>query len=100
MTIAINGFDKLTAANISNYNPLDELGVQEEGESAEAFQIYPNPTTRMVYLSRTSDVAIYDAAGQRVTVKRNANHVDVSQLTPGTYFLQNDEGEILKLSVH
>ncbi len=99
LTIAINGFDKLTASNIANYNVADELTVQEEGESQDAFKIYPNPTTRMVFFNQTTDVAIYNAEGKRVSVKRNANQVDVSHLTPGMYFLQNADGEILKLSV-
>ncbi|MEM1325331.1 MAG: alkaline phosphatase PhoX [Bacteroidota bacterium] len=104
LTFAINGFDKLGATDLN-----DEASVEMRSEAVnfdttteaeeELFSIYPNPTTRFLYLNKTTDVAIYDASGKRVLVARNTNEVNVSNLTQGIYFVQNADGQIKKLSI-
>lgn len=98
LTFAIHGFDKIKS-NITN--PFSSQSIQKEGTkvNSESFSVYPNPTTRTIYLNKTTDVAIYDVQGKRVLVKRNANEVDVTSLNPGVYYVQNNDGEILKLSI-
>ncbi len=95
LTFAINGFDKLTA-DAFNTEVVEERAVEV---AEDLFSIYPNPTTRFLYLSETTDVAIYDASGQRVLVARNTNEVNVSMLPSGIYFVQNADGEMKKLSI-
>ncbi|TXB61291.1 alkaline phosphatase PhoX [Phaeodactylibacter luteus] len=89
LTYAIHGFDQVTLTNLQE---------PEFGE-VEGLQIFPNPTTRKVFLSKASDLAIYDANGQRLKVFRNTSEVDVSNLPAGAYFLQTAEGETKKLIV-
>ncbi|NJL74536.1 MAG: T9SS type A sorting domain-containing protein, partial [Saprospiraceae bacterium] len=43
--------------------------------------------------------ALYNQAGQRLTVVRNANSMDVSGLAAGIYFIQNAKGETITLSI-
>ena len=53
----------------------------------------------MVFLNKVTDVAIYDSMGKRVMVRQNTQEVDVSDLAPGYYFVQNTEGDVLKLVI-
>ena len=87
-TFAINGFDKLKVT------ALQEPTIEKVG-----FKLYPNPTTRIVYLNKTTDVAIYNVEGKRMRVVRNTNQLDVSDLTTGIYFVQTADGETAKLMV-
>lgn len=97
LTVAINGFDNVSYDNFRNDNP---FGVSFKTTSDDpAFSVYPNPTTRTVFMNQVTDVALYDASGKRVLVKRNTNELDVSLLTPGIYFVKNADGETLKLSI-
>lgn len=88
LTFAIHGFDKLKVT------ALQEPTIEKVG-----FKLYPNPTTRIVYLNKTTDVAIYNVEGKRMRVVRNTNQVDVSDLTTGIYFVQTADGETAKLMV-
>lgn len=96
LTFAINGFDKLTAEDLGQKV---ELPATEEMIDTEQFAIYPNPTTRTVFFNRQTDVAVYDASGRRVLVKRNTTQLDVSELAKGIYYVRNAEGKTLKLVV-
>jgi uncharacterized protein len=97
LTLAIHGFDKLGSQSIADRNPFEaELG---KSDAASEFTIYPNPTARIVYMNQLTDVALYDANGKRVLVQRNVNEINVSGLTPGTYFLQNAAGKTVQLSI-
>ncbi len=87
LTYAITGWDKLL---VSSYEPKF---------AGNTFQIFPNPVARELNFNEVTDAAIYDMNGQRVRVVRNTNSVDVSNLTPGTYFVQNKNGETQKLIV-
>ena len=79
-------------------NPFNQFSYNT-GEQTDAFSVYPNPTTRRVFMNQTTDVALYDANGKRVLVQRNTNELDVTGLSQGFYYLQNAEGETLKLSI-
>jgi secreted PhoX family phosphatase len=89
LTFAIHGFDEVTVTSLE----------EPQFESASQLQIFPNPTTRTVYLSEMTDLAVYNAEGQRLKVFRNTNQIDVSNLPAGMYFLQTAEGETKKLIV-
>lgn len=89
LTYAIHGFDQITLTNLSEPEIMNE----------DEFTIYPNPTTRVVYLSEVKDVAIYNAAGQRLAVLRNTNEIDVSNFPAGAYYIQAEDGTTKKLIV-
>ncbi|MEZ5017541.1 MAG: T9SS type A sorting domain-containing protein [Flavipsychrobacter sp.] len=88
LTYAITGFDGS-----------DPVSVKTVPVQAETFTVYPNPTSRELHLSRVMDVAIYNVNGQRIKVLRQVQTVHVADMTPGTYFIRNEEGETLKFIV-
>jgi len=98
LTLAIHGLDQVSYASLQNRSTFADPETPTVDESG-AFSIYPNPTTRTVFLNKLTDVAIYDASGKRVLVKRSTTEVDVSQLNTGVYFLQNADGETIKLQI-
>jgi secreted PhoX family phosphatase len=87
LTIALTGWDRSV------------LGLTEVTTEKDAFNVYPNPTSRIVYFSETTDVALYDTYGKLVRVERNADHMDIIDLLPGTYYLKNAKGDTKKLIV-
>jgi secreted PhoX family phosphatase len=88
LTYAISGWDGTPA--LSNDKFFD---------GTATFTVYPNPTARELHLSRRMDVAIYDALGKRMRVERDVELVNVSDFTPGVYFIRNTEGETLRFVV-
>lgn len=98
LTFAIHGFDQVSYDNLQNRNSIADPE-RPVADGASPFSIYPNPTTRTVFLNKMTDVAIYDASGKRVLVKRNTMEVEVGHLNTGVYFLQNAEGETIKLQI-
>ena len=88
LTVAIHGFENVTTSVLEEPN-FEELG----------FSVYPNPATREIYLSETTDFAIYNVEGKRMKVYRNANQADVSDLMAGIYFIKHANGEVFKLVV-
>ncbi len=101
LTFAINGFDRVTVEDL-NTDAEEAIAVKKKNfkdNVEDAFTIYPNPTTRTVFLDKTTDVAIYDVRGSRVKVERATNRVDVSELKAGIYFIQNTAGEMVQLVI-
>lgn len=88
LTYAITGFDGTPA-----------LGTPIFQEVVKGFSIYPNPVSRELNFNEVSDIAIYNAQGQRIKVARGVQSVSVNELTPGTYFIQNEKGTTLKFVV-
>ncbi len=88
LTYAITGWNGVLS-DLERWNPQVE----------SSFNFYPNPTTRELFLIEPMDVAIYGVDGVRVKVLRNVKYVDVSDLTPGTYFVKNSVGETKKLII-
>ena len=89
LTFALTGWDEL----------LKTTSLKPEFTNANDFQVFPNPAARMIYFNKNVDVALYDAQGQRISVARNVNQLDIVGLTPGVYFLQTIEGEMKKLII-
>lgn len=101
LTFAIHGFDRVTVDDLSEENPFasDLPTVDAQLTEEKSFEIFPNPTMRTLNFNQTTDVAIYDIRGTRVRVFQNVNTIDVSDLTAGSYFIQNKEGQIQQLSI-
>lgn len=92
LTFAITGFDDSEA--------LETLTAPDfDGISEEDFIIYPNPTERIVYFNKTTDIAIYDITGKRIKVYREVKSIDISHLATGTYLLKNTKGDSKKLII-
>ena len=102
LTFAIHGFNDITVESLSSAAASlnENLGNKvAKTTNEDTFTIFPNPTTRTVFMNENTDVALYDMTGKRIMVKRNTSELDVSNLTPGSYFIQNAEGKTLKLVV-
>ena len=121
LTLAIHGFDQVSvgaprrenagggaadadadageagATGPAGTRPFD---LYDDVAEAEAFGVYPNPTMRTIALSGgPQDVALYDATGARVLVRRGVTSVDVSHLAAGNYLVRNGAGETVRLVV-
>jgi hypothetical protein len=76
------------------------LAVEEHNiEGKEAMSFYPNPATRSIELSKTSDVGIYDSLGKRIRVYRQVQTIDVSDFEAGVYYIKDLDGETQKLVI-
>ncbi len=92
LTFAITGFDDSGA--------IETLSAPDfQGASANSFVIYPNPTERIVYFNKMTDVALYDITGKRIAVYRNVKSIDIAGLAQGTYLLKTKDGNSKKLLV-
>lgn len=87
ITYALTGWDQL-ATNIAE---------QPEFSQKEAFQVWPNPASRMVHFNQKTDVALYNSEGRRIKVARAARSMDISQLAKGVYYLRLLNGKSTKL---
>ena len=88
LTFAITGFDQMDATSLEQPN-----------FNGNGFQVFPNPTSRLVYLSEVVDAAIYNTEGQRLRVFRNVNTLDMNEFAAGAYFVQFSNGETKKVIV-
>lgn len=87
LTVALTGWDQVT------------IGLPEDAFDGKTFQMYPNPATRTLYLSEKTDLAIYNANGQRIKVYRQVESIDISSFASGVYYVQNGNGDAQKLIV-
>jgi alpha-tubulin suppressor-like RCC1 family protein len=68
------------------------LGVKESEMDAAPY-VYPNPAREKIYIANTKEAAIdhiviHDVTGKKLEEQReNAGEVNISHLSPGTYFL-------------
>jgi secreted PhoX family phosphatase len=90
VTLAITGFKTMIDDQTTGFEYRDE---------SNNFNIYPNPASREIYLNERTDIAIYNYLGERVMVRRGVNTVDISDLEAGTYFIQNIDGEAVKIII-
>jgi secreted PhoX family phosphatase len=88
LTFAITGFDQVPLSNLS--------APKFEGD---AFQVYPNPTSRILFMNKVVDAALYDLTGKRVKVYRGVDQIDVAEFTPGTYILVLEDGTTKKVII-
>lgn len=90
--------NSLTYAITGLNNMFTGIG-EVKNDFKETFSVYPNPTSRELNLSKEMDVAIYNSLGQRIKVVRDSKVINVSELTPGVYFIQNATGQSIKFIV-
>jgi len=72
------------------------LGVNENSEYINQFTIYPNPTTKSIFVEGSTDVdsiTIFDLNAKVLLKEVRTNSVDVSQLSSGTYIISINEKE-------
>lgn len=91
LTYAITGWD----IAVSAIDEIEEVTLDEQ----LSLKVWPNPVARELKFSKTLDAAIYNQSGQRIKVFRGQQSIDVSDLTPGFYFLNTSEGEVQRLII-
>lgn len=91
LTFAIHGF--------ANSNVTTDLIEAPEVQKAKDLVVYPNPTTREVFLSKTTDFALYNSNGQRLRVYRNTNTADLGNFQSGVYYIVTAENVSYKIVV-
>lgn len=89
LTYAIHGFDQIKITNLQ----------EPDQEVLKSMKIYPNPTTREIFLDKEINFAIYSLEGRRIKTFAKTQNAYVGDLTPGTYFLQTESGETYKFIV-
>lgn len=64
-----------------------------------SFQLYPNPSTGVIYFNKSIQARVYNATGILVMETQGpVNNLDVSALADGVYFLKNEFGATQKFS--
>ena len=91
LTYAITGWD----IAVSAIEDIEEVVLDEK----TALKVWPNPVAKELKFSRVLDAAIYNQSGQRIKVFRGQQSIDVSDLTPGFYFLNTSAGEVQRLII-
>ncbi|WP_026450266.1 T9SS type A sorting domain-containing protein [Aequorivita capsosiphonis] len=79
----------------------DALSISEFNETS--FSIYPNPASKFLNIETNSELtidklSIINIAGQKIKVDNSSSTIDISNLSPGLYFLQieTDKGTMTK----
>ena len=67
----------------------------ENSSDVDVLSVYPNPTTGIINISDASDINtinVLNVLGQVVRVFEGNTTIDISDLKPGVYFLQANNG--------
>src|SRR5690554_1273526 len=74
------------------------VGLEEN--TIDNFVIYPNPTANILYIDdlKVETIRVLDLNGREVLRKSNTDHIQVNQLSPGSYFVEVNK-TMLKLFV-
>ena len=83
----------VSAFSLSGYG----IGV-EEFENSKIFSAYPNPATYVINFNVAGDYMLYDVTGKPLKKVYNASEMSVSELPVGVYLLENEDGEVLKIT--
>ena len=87
-----SGFDQATMLidYVKVYQE-EELAIGENSDLQDTLVVYPNPSSDIVYIqtqTTPSNLQLLDLSGKRVVTKlATSKSIDVSNLTPGIYFL-------------
>ena len=79
-----------------------ELSIEENTNSQQSVRVYPNPSSDVIYVQTKTtpdSLQLFDLSGKKVRTQRiNGTSVNVSDVTPGIYFLviTSNNQEILK----
>ena len=80
---------------VSAIDEMEEVILNEQS----SLKVWSNPVARELNFSQTLDAIIYNQSGQRIKVFGGQQSIDVSDLTPGLYFLNTSEGQIQRLII-
>jgi hypothetical protein len=61
--------------------------------------MFPNPAKDQVNFSKKDDYMVYDVSGRLVKQATNTQSINISDLTPGLYLINNSNGISKKLLI-
>ena len=68
-----------------------ELSIEENTNSQQSVRVYPNPSSDVIYVQTKTtpdSLQLFDLSGKKVRTQQiNSTSVNVSDVTPGIYFL-------------
>lgn len=80
-----------------NHTDWNEVSCDDAFSSADVhhvnLKVFPNPTQDMLFLGETiiGDIQLFDLEGRNVLSTSNTDHLDLSILSNGIYYLQTDK---------
>jgi YVTN family beta-propeller protein len=93
--------ERVYTANRLTYNltvikdSLTTTGISYPTIDNSFIKIYPNPAENALYLNDKLSFSVYSSNGQLMSQQAESSaHLDVSNLTPGLYFLVTDKGVV------
>jgi len=89
LTFAIHGFDKIKVSNLED----------PDKDAFKSLKIFPNPTSREIFLEEETEFAIYNIEGKRLKTFAKTNNAYIGDLSAGIYFLKTKNGQIYKIVV-
>lgn len=82
---------------------INDNGLNAASEEVKRLKIYPNPTNGQIWLEELSDMDImnlkvFDSSGRELTVEKNSDSIDLSNLPDGVYniVIQSEEGVVVQ----
>lgn len=75
------------------------LGIEKLTQN-DSFSLYPNPANTRVNVSKADDYSLYDYSGRLVKKVLNSPVIQIEDLAPGVYLVNNSEGITKKLIVN
>jgi len=68
-----------------------QLSIEENTNSQQSVRVYPNPSSDVIYVQTKTtpdSLQLFDLSGKKVRTQQiNSTSVNVSDVTPGIYFL-------------
>ncbi len=83
-----------TTPDASNNGALVEV---QESETNKLIKVYPNPSNGIVFFSQPSDFSLFNVSGTYISSGKNANQIDLSNLSNGVYFIKTNIGETFRI---
>ncbi len=87
------------SATLSVYSLDNILSIEENTIASNDFRMFPNPAKDKVNFSHTSDYKVFDISGRMVIEVKNTNTIDLQNVRPGLYVIENALGITKKLLV-
>ncbi|MBO9699290.1 MAG: T9SS type A sorting domain-containing protein [Sporocytophaga sp.] len=102
--IAVTGMQESFFEHYSEEDPDPEPDVASVSDprlnqNLNIFNAWPNPVQRTLNLNKKTDVVLFDANGVVLKKVDNTEIIDMFDVQPGMYFLQNKDKETIKLIV-
>jgi hypothetical protein len=75
------------------------VGLTDVTKKSTTFNVFPNPSTGLVYFNRKASVQVFDAIGKLVYQEKDAYTLNTLAWQTGTYWIVTDDGARIQLVV-